>query len=112
MNAGTPLCTTAYSGWRPESTTPVDFRTRGKVLSVELRRWTTGASVSVSTPADLGEEMGAVLEGRYELTCEGERYELGPGDGILIPAGEPHTWRLLSGEGVLYRVCCPESAPV
>jgi quercetin dioxygenase-like cupin family protein len=48
--------------------------------------------------------MGAVLEGRFELTCGDERYELAAGMGILIPANEPHVWRVLSDDGVLYRV--------
>jgi quercetin dioxygenase-like cupin family protein len=96
-------CTTADSGWRPNAATAPDFRAEGDELAVELRRWTPGIGVP-EAPRGLGEEMGAVLEGRFELACDDERYELGPGDGLLIPAGASRTWRVLSDSGVLYRV--------
>ena len=34
--------------------------------------------------------IGYVLEGRFELTFDGERVVLNPGDGLFIPAGKEH----------------------
>jgi hypothetical protein len=98
-------CTAADSGWRPgdEATAP-HFRAEGLELAVELRRWTQDDIATLVAPRDLGEEMGAVLNGRFELICEDDRYELEPGGCILIPPAAPRAWRLLSETGVLYRV--------
>lgn len=103
------------TGWRPadvSSAAPaaraLEFHTSGRDLVVELRRWHAGETRAIVDPGELDEELGAVLEGRYELVCGDERYELEPGSGILVPPGEPRTWRVLSDEGVLYRVICPE----
>jgi len=105
MSTAFELCSTDDSGWRPgdEATAP-HFRTQGRDLIVELRRWNVSDIADLAPPPNLGEEVGAVLDGRFELTTGDERHELAAGSGILIPPGEPRTWRLLSGSGVLYRV--------
>ena len=96
---------TADSGWRPDDAAPAPrFRTEGRDLVVELRRWERGDIAQLTPPAGQGEEVGAVLNGRFELVSDGERHELAPGSGILIPPGVPRSWRLLSESGVLYRV--------
>jgi hypothetical protein len=98
-------CTAADSGWRPgDETTAPHFRADGRELAVELRRWTREDIATLAAPRELGEEMGAVLNGSFEIICEDERYELQAGAGILIPPAAPRTWRLLSETGVLYRV--------
>jgi len=98
-------CSTADSGWRPDdAATAPRFRAEGRDLIVELRRWEQGDIGELAPPPDLAEEVGAVLNGRFELVSEGERHELAPGAGILIPPGQARTWRLLSESGVLYRV--------
>jgi hypothetical protein len=98
-------CTAADTGWRPgDETAAPDFRADGSELTVELKRWTSEGIAHLEPPRGLGEEMGAVLDGRFELVCEGDRYDLEAGAGILIPAGAPRSWRLLSENGVLYRV--------
>jgi len=104
MSATFRACTTADSGWRPNAASSPDFRAEGDELAVELRRWTAAEIGALQAPRGLAEEMGAVLEGRFELACDDERYELGPGDGLLIPAGASRAWRMLSDSGVLYRV--------
>ena len=80
---------------------------RGAALNLELRRWNQGETLSVPASDDLGEELGAVLEGRFELVCGDEHHELASGEGILIPPHEPRQWRVLSASGVLYRVLGP-----
>jgi mannose-6-phosphate isomerase-like protein (cupin superfamily) len=98
-------CSTADSGWRPDDPASApQFRTEGRDLVVELRRWNRGDIGALTPPPDLAEEVGAVLAGRFELHSDGERHELAAGSGILIPPGAPRTWRLLSDSGVLYRV--------
>jgi hypothetical protein len=105
MSAPFQPCTAADSGWRPDDAeTAPQFTAEGQELAVELRRWTKADIATLAAPRDLGEEMGAVLNGRFELICEDDRYELEPGGGILIPPAAPRTWRLLSESGVLYRV--------
>ena len=105
MSAAFERCSTEDSGWRPadEATDP-HFRTQCRALAVELRRWNASDIAELTAPPNLGEEVGAVLNGRFELTMGDERHELAPGSGILIPPGEARTWRLLSDSGVLYRV--------
>lgn len=98
-------CTTADTGWRPhDDATNPDFQGAGRELGAELKRWTRADAERLAAPGELREEMGAVLDGCFEIVCEDERYELRPGDGILIPHQAPRTWRLLSEDGTLYRV--------
>jgi hypothetical protein len=105
MSSAFELCSTEDSGWRPaDAATAPAFRTEGRDLIVELRRWNASDIAELAPPPNLGEEVGAVLNGRFELTTGDERHELAPGSGILIPPGEARTWRLLSESGVLYRV--------
>ncbi len=105
MSSAFETLSTADSGWRPDDTaTKPQFRTEGRALVVELRRWERGDIVQLAPPPDLAEEVGAVLDGRFELVSDGERHELAPGSGILIPPGVARTWRLLTDSGVLYRV--------
>ena len=105
MSGAFEACSTADSGWRPgDAAAAPRFRTEGRDLVVELRRWEPGDIGQLTPPPGLAEEVGAVLDGRFELVSGGERHELASGSGILIPPGAPRTWRLLSASGVLYRV--------
>lgn len=45
------------------------------------------------------EEIYFVLEGRGELEVDGDRAEIGPGDGVLIPPGAWHELRALGHPG-------------
>lgn len=40
-----------------------------------------------------GHEMGTVTSGRLTVDLDGERYELGPGDGMRFPSTTPHRIR-------------------
>jgi mannose-6-phosphate isomerase-like protein (cupin superfamily) len=104
MSSAFDACSTADSGWRPDAAAAPRFRTEGHDLVVELRRWERRDIGRLTPPPHLAEEVGAVLDGRFELVSDGERHELAPGSGILIPPGASRSWRLLTDSGVLYRV--------
>jgi mannose-6-phosphate isomerase-like protein (cupin superfamily) len=98
-------CTVADSGWKPDDPqTMLNFHGEGAELAVELRLWTRRDIAQIAPPPGLGEEMAAVLSGRFELVCDDERYQLAAGDGLLIPTGASRSWRLQTETGVLYRV--------
>jgi transcriptional regulator with XRE-family HTH domain len=48
----------------------------------------------------LGEEFALVLDGRLEVTIDGEPFELGPGDWIHYSSHPSHSARVLSGTPV------------
>lgn len=52
----------------------------------------------------LGEEVGAVLEGRVDVVAAHEHYILSEGEAILIPPNEPRRYTCVSDRCVLYRV--------
>jgi hypothetical protein len=105
MSAAFVRAVTEDSGWRPhDPNSSPDFRAEGRDLTVELRRWHRDDIGGIAAPPNLNEEVGAVLDGRFELRSGDERHELAAGSGILIPPGAERTWRLLSDSGVLYRV--------
>lgn len=104
MSTAFQPCTTVDSGWRPAAASTPNFRTEGRDLVVELRRWNAADAGELRPAHDLVEEMGAVLEGRFELVSDDDRYALGAGEGILVPAGAARRWKLLTESGVLYRV--------
>lgn len=93
-------CSVRPSGWSRGSSAPVAFTDGGRDLTVELKRWNAGDGLETTG----GEEVGAVLEGRFELVLAEETHRLETGDAVVIPPGAPHLWRLLSPTGVLYRV--------
>jgi mannose-6-phosphate isomerase-like protein (cupin superfamily) len=102
VTAASTTCATVDTGWRPGDASPQRFSAHGGELAVELISSTAEAGLALTETRE--EEMGAALEGRFVLTCGEETHELAAGQGILIPAGEPRQWRLMSETGVLYRV--------
>ena len=96
-----PLCI-AHQAWAVGQAAQPEFAVQGSALRVALRRWAAGEMLDASGP----EEMGAVLEGRFELLCEEDRHELAAGQGALVPQGAPHRWRALQ-DGILYQVFGP-----
>ena len=58
-----------------------------KIIDEEHRRRLREIFNELKPPRGLGEEMGAVLNGRFELICEDDRYDLEAGAGILICSG-------------------------
>jgi mannose-6-phosphate isomerase-like protein (cupin superfamily) len=58
----------------------------------------------------LGEEVGAVLEGRVDIVAAHEHYVLSEGEAILIPPNEPRRYKCVSDRCVLYRVTVRDAA--
>ena len=57
-----------------------------------------------------GEEAGIVIEGHLELTVDGERKILGPGDAYLFKSRKPHRFKALrNGRRVVVSACTPPS---
>lgn len=52
------------------------------------------------------EEFYFLLEGHGTIEINGEEREVGPGDGILIPAGAWHQIRSKSNGGPIRLLCC------
>ncbi|MBI4840855.1 MAG: cupin domain-containing protein [candidate division NC10 bacterium] len=52
------------------------------------------------------EEIYYVLRGRGLMNLEGERRELGPGDGVLIPPKTRHRIRNIGPEPLVFLCCC------
>lgn len=74
----------------------------GDKFELQLRTFKQGEIVEGGLP-NLGEEVGAILEGSFAVDAAGEQYELSAGEAIVIPPHEPRQWRCLSAAGVLYR---------
>ncbi|GEM_PF-4934685 len=56
------------------------------------------------TPAGWTEEVGAIVKGRFELIFDDETRTLDAGQAAAIDQDQPHVWRCVSDDGVLYRV--------
>ena len=52
------------------------------------------------------EEIYYVLRGQGLMILEGERREVGPGDGILIPPGARHSIRNIAQDPLVFLCCC------
>jgi quercetin dioxygenase-like cupin family protein len=48
-----------------------------------------------------------VKSGRYSFTVGEETFEVGPGDGFVVPSGVTHGCKLLEGPGVLLDTFTP-----
>ncbi|MFC4455638.1 cupin domain-containing protein [Deinococcus sonorensis] len=63
---------------------------------VGLRMWQgEQPGTDKDTHASPYETVGYVLQGRAELTVNGQTQTLAEGDSYLVPAGAPHTYRIL-----------------
>lgn len=51
----------------------------------------------------LSEEIYFILEGEGSMEIDGERRDVGPGDGILIPPG---AWHQITARAALRFLCC------
>lgn len=47
------------------------------------------------------EQSGYVISGRYEMTADGQTYELLPGDSYAVPGNVPHSFRVIKGGEVI-----------
>ncbi|MDH4872016.1 hypothetical protein [Pseudomonas sp. BN515] len=75
----------------------------GDALRVALRNFRQGERIEGGLDC-LGEEVGVVLEGAFEVSAAGEHYHLVAGEGIVIPPEEARSWVCASETGALYRV--------
>lgn len=76
---------------------------RGDAFDVSLREYRQGEA-SQGGLDGLGEEVATIVSGEFDVDAAGEHYRLTPGEGIIIPRGEPRRWTCVSEQGVLYRV--------
>ncbi|WP_347557626.1 cupin domain-containing protein [Robbsia sp. KACC 23696] len=98
-------CTTlpAATLWRDAEVRHAQVDKAGKHLSTQVDVMTEGQDYAVPAGRD-GETVFAVLEGAFAIDAAGESYQLGVGEAILIPPGEPRRIVCLTPRGALYRV--------
>lgn len=65
----------------------------GRALQLLKERYQPGADTGVIPLVHEGEEGGIVLSGRLEVTVDGERRILGPGDAYYFESRRPHRFR-------------------
>ncbi|MGV2290452.1 cupin domain-containing protein [Trinickia sp. YCB016] len=93
----------AGSRWSDPSVPKAMYAASGEALDVSIRVFDADESIEAAEQA-LGEEIGAILDGEFEVEAAGERYVLRAGEAILIPPGAKRRWRCRSARGVAYRV--------
>jgi quercetin dioxygenase-like cupin family protein len=67
---------------------------RGPVLrseKIEVTRAFFGKGKGAKTHAHPEEQVFVILEGRLRITCDGQTYEVGVGDGSFHPSNAEHT---------------------
>ncbi|VVP94105.1 hypothetical protein PS918_03532 [Pseudomonas fluorescens] len=77
-------------------------RVSGDAFDLQLRPFVQGESV-MGGISDLGEEVGAIIEGSFDVFAADECYSLSAGEAIVIPPHEPRRWVCTSANGLLYR---------
>ncbi|MBK3662589.1 cupin domain-containing protein [Bradyrhizobium diazoefficiens] len=65
----------------------------GRALQILRERYAPGADTGKVLLAHDGEEGGIILSGRLEVTVDGERKVLGPGDAYYFASRKPHRFR-------------------
>lgn len=96
-------CESLQLDWRAPDTAPQAGTVEGEHMSISIAVFGQGQQ-SEAVAGEQGEEVATVLEGEFLVEAAGERYELTPGEGIIIPPREPRSWTCLSARGALYRV--------
>jgi len=82
----------------------------GKNVQILHERYTPGASTGQSTLRHVGQEGGVVIRGHLELTLDGEKFVLGPGDAYYFDSSRPHRFRNIGSEECeLVSACSPPS---
>lgn len=82
-----------------------------KTAALEVRRLTLSSGREIPTHKATGEITVHCLEGRIRFTSDGTTRELGPGQMILLAAGEPHSLVGLEESRVLVTKVLPAGAP-
>jgi len=82
----------------------------GKNVQILHERYSPGASTGQATLRHVGQEGGVVIRGHLELTLEGEKFILGPGDAYYFESSRPHRFRNVGTEECeLVSACSPPS---
>lgn len=71
-----------------------------KGIQILHERYQPGADTGKVSFSHPGEEGGVVLRGRLEVTVDGQRHVLGPGDAYYFDSSRPHHFRNVGNE------CC------
>ena len=73
-------------------------------------RYAPGADTGKVSLHHAGEEGGVVIRGQLELTVDGDRYLLGPGDAYYFDSSRPHHFRNVgTDECEIVSACSPPS---
>lgn len=102
-DAGPRHCLPVDIDWQPAEASGQTAAAQGVHLAIAISIFKRDEK-SVVLPEPQGEEVATVLEGAFLVEAAGERYQLSPGEGIIIPPREPRVWTCQSVRGVLYRV--------
>lgn len=70
----------------------------GRALQILKEHYAPGADTGRVPLAHEGEEGGIILSGRLEVTVDGERRILGPGDAYYFESRRPHRFRCVGPE--------------
>jgi transcriptional regulator with XRE-family HTH domain len=70
----------------------------GQSLQILHERYQPGSHTGRVKLVHEGDEGGVVIRGRLELTVDGERHILGPGDAYLFKSQRPHSFRCVGPE--------------
>ena len=82
----------------------------GRSLQILHEHYASGADTGKVALLHEGQEGGVVIRGRLELTVDGERHLLGPGDAYYFDSSRPHRFRNLGpDECELVSACTPPS---
>ncbi len=82
----------------------------GRSMQILHERYQGGADTGKITLHHKGEEGGVVIRGHLELSVDGERYLLGPGDAYYFNSSRPHRFRNLGpDECEVVSACSPPS---
>ncbi len=82
----------------------------GRSIQILHERYAPGADTGKVSLHHGGQEGGVVIRGRLELTVEGERYVLGPGDAYYFDSSKPHHFRNVGPEECeIVSACSPPS---
>jgi transcriptional regulator with XRE-family HTH domain len=127
---GIPMHLSAFFADEPEESSPVVYRSgdlveigggkisyrqvghqlAGRSIQILHERYQPGADTGKVALEHTGEEGGVVISGRLELTVNGERHVLGPGDAYYFDSSRPHHFRNVGTESCeVVSACSPPS---
>ncbi len=127
---GIPMHLSAFFADEPHEAAPVVYRSAelveiaggrvsfrqvghhlaGRRIQILHERYEPGADTGRVALEHSGEEGGVVIRGHLELTVDGERYVLRPGDAYYFDSSRPHHFRNVGTERCeLVSACSPPS---